>query len=295
MGIDPDIVGLQFLEAQATPLQPGAEASLSLLDGRHHRDDMLGHRLTSRTLHRGGPGSEYAARRARARAVTAPPAAAAVCYTGGVSALEPVVRVVDHPLVQDALTSLRDRGTDTDRFRRNARLLTLFLSFEVLADLPTREVSVTTPLEETTARRMDRSVIFVPVLRAGLGMLDAISDLVPGSRVGFVGLERDEETAIARAYYQKLPERLAEGEVIILDPMLATGGSAIATIELLKEQRAHSIRLACIVAAPEGIREVNRRHPDVRIVTASVDRQLNERKYILPGLGDFGDRYFGTD
>lgn len=203
--------------------------------------------------------------------------------------------MVDHPLVQDALTSLRDRSTDTDRFRRNARLLTLFLSFEVLADLPTREVSVTTPLEETRARRMDRSVIFVPVLRAGLGMLDAISDLVPGSRVGFVGLERDEETAIARAYYQKLPERLAEGEVIILDPMLATGGSALATIELLKGQRANSIRLACIVAAPEGIRAVHHLHPEVRIVTAVVDRQLNERKYILPGLGDFGDRYFGTD
>ncbi|GAC1339250.1 MAG: uracil phosphoribosyltransferase [Candidatus Dormibacteria bacterium] len=208
---------------------------------------------------------------------------------------DPVVTVVDHPLVQDAMAALRDVNTDTDRFRRNARLVTLFLSFEVLADLPTREVIVRTPLEETAVRRIDRRVTFVPVLRAGLGMLDAISDLVPGSRVGFVGLERDEETAIARAYYQKLPERLAEGEVIILDPMLATGGSAIATIDLVKEQRATSIRLACIVAAPEGIRAVNGRHPDVRIVTAVVDRQLNERKYILPGLGDFGDRYFGTD
>ena len=206
-----------------------------------------------------------------------------------------VVTVVDHPLVQDAMAGLRDLSTDTDRFRRHARLLTLFLSFEVLADLPTREEEVTTPLERTVASRVDRKVIFVPVLRAGLGMLDAISDLVPGSRVGFVGLERDEETAIARSYYQKLPERLAEGEVIILDPMLATGGSALATIELLKQRRAASIRLACIVAAPEGIRAVNEQHPDVRIVTAAVDRQLNERKYILPGLGDFGDRYFGTD
>lgn len=206
-----------------------------------------------------------------------------------------VVTVVDHPLVHDAMAGLRDAGTDTDRFRRNARLLTLFLSFEVLADLPTREVTVRTPLEETVVRRIDRKVIFVPVLRAGLGMLDAISDLVPGSRVGFVGLERDEETAIAHSYYKKLPEQLAEAEVIILDPMLATGGSAIATIELLKEQRARSIRLACIVAAPEGIRAVNERHPDVPIVTGVVDRQLDGRKYILPGLGDFGDRYFGTD
>jgi len=219
-----------------------------------------------------------------------------VWYTGiQMAAPDLVVTVVDHPLVNDAMASLRDVTTDTDRFRRNARLVTLFLSFEVLADLPTREVTVHTPLEETIARRVDRRVIFVPVLRAGLGMLDAISDLVPGSRVGFVGLERDEQTAIARSYYRKLPERLAESEVIILDPMLATGGSAMATIDLLKEQRAREIRLACIVAAPEGIRMVNQRHPDVRIVTAVVDRLLNERKYILPGLGDFGDRYFGTD
>jgi uracil phosphoribosyltransferase len=201
---------------------------------------------------------------------------------------------LSHPLVAQSITRLRDVETGTDDFRRHARLVTLMLAFEVLRDLPTRAVKVWTPLEETDGAELDRKVIFVPVLRAGLAMLDAISEFVPGSKVGFVGLERDEETAIARSYYRKLPRQLAESEAIILDPMLATGGSAIATVELLKESRASSIRLACVVAAPEGIAELHRLHPEVRIHAAVVDRELNERKYILPGLGDFGDRYFGT-
>jgi uracil phosphoribosyltransferase len=204
------------------------------------------------------------------------------------------VVVVDHPLVENSLVALRDTATGTDTFRRHARLLTLILAFHVLADLPTRKVRVATPLEETDGQVMDRSVIFVPVLRAGLAMLDAMSDFVPGSKVGFVGLERDEQTAIAHSYYQKLPAQLADAETIILDPMLATGGSALATVELLKRNRAGSIRLACVVAAPEGIALLRERHPDVRIFTAVVDRALNDRKFILPGLGDFGDRYFGT-
>lgn len=204
------------------------------------------------------------------------------------------VHVVDHPLVDNSLVALRDIKTGTDTFRRHARLLTMILAFHVLEDLPMREVTVQTPLEEMCGHTIDRSVIFVPVLRAGLAMLDAMSDFVPGSKVGFVGLERDEQTAIAHSYYQKLPAQLAEAEAIILDPMLATGGSALATVELLKKNRASSIRLACVVAAPEGIALLNERHPDVRIYTAVVDRGLNERKFILPGLGDFGDRYFGT-
>jgi uracil phosphoribosyltransferase len=204
------------------------------------------------------------------------------------------VVVVDHPLVENSLVALRDAQTGTDTFRRHARLLTLILAFHVLSDLPTRPVRVGTPLEETDGKVIDRSVIFVPVLRAGLAMLDAMSDFVPGSKVGFVGLERDEQTAIAHSYYQKLPAQLADAETIILDPMLATGGSAQATVELLKHNRAGSIRLACVVAAPEGIALLRERHPDVRIYTAVIDRALNERKFILPGLGDFGDRYFGT-
>jgi uracil phosphoribosyltransferase len=204
------------------------------------------------------------------------------------------VFVVHHPLVETSIVALRDANTGTDNFRRHARLLTLILAFHVLQDLPTRGVTVESPLEMTHGQVVDRSVIFVPVLRAGLAMLDAMSDFVPGSKVGFVGLERDEETAIAHSYYQKLPKQLAEAEVIILDPMLATGGSALATVELLKKNRAASIRLACVVAAPEGVALLRDRHPDVRIYTAVVDRGLNDRKFILPGLGDFGDRYFGT-
>jgi uracil phosphoribosyltransferase len=202
--------------------------------------------------------------------------------------------VVEHPLVENSLFALRNVETGTDDFRRHARLLTLILAFHVLQDLPTRTVTVRTPLQETEGRIMSRSVIFIPVLRAGLAMLDAMSDFVPGSKVGFVGLERDERTAIAHSYYQKLPAQLADAETIILDPMLATGGSALATVELLKKNRAVSIRLACVVAAPEGIALLQDRHPDVHIVTAVVDHSLNDQKFILPGLGDFGDRYFGT-
>jgi len=204
------------------------------------------------------------------------------------------VMVVKHPLVENSLAVLRDVTTGTDHFRRHARLLSQILAFHVLADLPTRQVTVHTPLEDTSGRVLDRNVVFVPVLRAGLAMLEAMSDFVPGSKVGFVGLERDEQTAVAHSYYQKLPDQLAEAEVIILDPMLATGGSALATIDLLKENRATSIRLACVLAAPEGITNVCERHPDVSIFTAVIDRGLNDRKFILPGLGDFGDRYFGT-
>jgi uracil phosphoribosyltransferase len=204
------------------------------------------------------------------------------------------VVVVKHPLVETSLVALRDANTGTDAFRRHARLLTLILAFHVLEDLPTRAVAVATPLEETEGCVVNRSVIFIPVLRAGLAMLDAMSDFVPGSKVGFVGLERDEQTAIAHSYYQKLPSQLADAETIILDPMLATGGSALATVDLLKRNRATSIRLGCVVAAPEGIALLHERHPDVRIYTAVVDRGLNDRKFILPGLGDFGDRYFGT-
>lgn len=204
------------------------------------------------------------------------------------------VQTIDHPLVEDSLIRLRNRDTDTDTFRRHARLLTLVLALHVLGDLPLRRVTVESPLEPVDGSLIDRGVVFVPVLRAGLAMLDAMSDFVPGSKVGFVGLERDDETAIAHSYYEKLPAQLAGAETVILDPMLATGGSALAAIESLLRHNATSIRLACIVAAPEGIEAVHSRHPDVPIFTAAIDRTLNDRKFILPGLGDFGDRYFGT-
>jgi uracil phosphoribosyltransferase len=204
------------------------------------------------------------------------------------------VVVVEHPLVESALGVLRNKDTQTDSFRRHARALTLMLAFRVLEDIPTRSVRVVTPLETTTGLVLDRNIVFVPVLRAGLAMLEAMSDFVPGSRVGFVGLERDEETAVARQYYEKLPKQLADADVIILDPMLATGGSAVATIDLLQRQGAQRMSLACVLAAPEGIAAVHAKAPDTRICTAVIDRELDDRKFILPGLGDFGDRYFGT-
>ena len=206
----------------------------------------------------------------------------------------PLVLRVEHPLVDDSVTQLRDRETETDAFRRHARLATLVLALDVLRDLPTKEVEIQSPLEPAHGARLDRSVVFVPVLRAGLAMLDAMSDFVPGSKVGFVGLERDEQTAIAHSYYEKLPAQLEGAETVILDPMLATGGSALAAIGSLISHNATSIRLACIVAAPEGIDAVHSSHPEVPIFTCALDRALNERKFILPGLGDFGDRYFGT-
>jgi len=189
---------------------------------------------------------------------------------------------------------LRDERTDTDAFRRHARLVTLVLALHVLDSLPMRTMNVRSPLEDVEGEVIDRGVIFVPVLRAGLAMLDAMSDFVPGSKVGFVGLERDERTAIARSYYEKLPAQLADAETVILDPMLATGGSALHAIGSLLKHNATSIRLACIVAAPEGIEAVHSAHPDVSIFTCAVDRELNNQKFIIPGLGDFGDRYFGT-
>jgi uracil phosphoribosyltransferase len=202
--------------------------------------------------------------------------------------------VVNHPLVDHAMSYLRSRDTDTESFQRYAQVATRVLAMEVFADLPTEPVHISTPLEDVEARRLARSTIFVPVLRSGLALLDAMNNFLPGSKVGFVGMERDEQTAIAHSYYSKLPRQLGESLVVILDPMLATGGSALATLRLLHQSGAHQIRLACIVAAPEGVDLLMREDPEIRIFTCALDRGLNDRKFILPGLGDFGDRYFGT-
>ena len=202
--------------------------------------------------------------------------------------------LVDHPLLQHAMSYLRSRDTDTEGFQRYARVATQLLAIEVLRDLETTPVLIHTPLEQIECRRVDRTVIFVPVLRSGLALLDAMNNFLPGSKVGFVGMERDEETAIARSYYSKLPQHLEDSLVVILDPMLATGGSALGTLRLLRRAGARQVRLACIVAAPEGVDLLVREDPTIRIFTCALDRGLNERKFILPGLGDFGDRYFGT-
>ncbi len=200
---------------------------------------------------------------------------------------------VEHPLIEDVLSILRDVSTPPEDFRRLTRKLTTLLVFEASRDLPTRPVEVETPLERTEGHRLEAEVVLVPVLRAGMGMLDALLELFPAASVGYVGLERDEETAVARRYYLKLPD-LPDRYVFLLDPMLATGGSAVAAVEALQELGARHVRLLCIVAAPDGIALLEERCPEVDIYAAAVDRQLNGRKFILPGLGDFGDRLFGT-
>jgi uracil phosphoribosyltransferase len=203
--------------------------------------------------------------------------------------------VLDHPLVQHKLALLRDAETTTKDFRHLMGELAAFLCYEATRDLELEECRVRTPLEETPARRVSgKKLGVVAVLRAGLGMLDAVLDLIPVARVGFVGVYRNEETLQPVEYYCKLPSDLAERDVLVLDPMLATGGSSSAALQLCKQRGAVRISLLCMVAAPAGIDRVARDHPDVAVYTAAVDRQLNDVGYILPGLGDAGDRLFGT-
>jgi len=203
--------------------------------------------------------------------------------------------VLDHPLVQHKLALLRDVETTTKDFRHLMGELAAFLCYEATRDLELEEFRVRTPLEETPARRVSgKKLGVVAVLRAGLGMLDAVLDLIPVARVGFVGVYRNEETLQPVEYYCKLPSDLAERDVLVLDPMLATGGSSSAALELCKKRGAVRISLLCVVAAPAGIDRVAADHPDVAVYTACVDRELNEVGYILPGLGDAGDRLFGT-
>jgi uracil phosphoribosyltransferase len=204
------------------------------------------------------------------------------------------VHLVDHPLVHDALVSLRDKRTPPDAFRRLATRISVLLAAEALRALPTATITVETPLGPADGRHVASDVVVVPVLRAGLGMLDAVLELVPSARVGHIGLQRDELTAIASQYYSKLPTRLDHSYVLMVDPMLATGGSAVAALDVLERAGARTVRLVCIVAAPEGVALVERHHPNVEIYTPVVDRELNAQKYIVPGLGDFGDRLYGT-
>ena len=204
------------------------------------------------------------------------------------------VHIVDHPLVQDALIDLRDKRTAPDHFRRAATRISVLLAAEALREVGTTSTTVETPLGPAEGQKIESDIVVVPVLRAGLGMLDAVLELVPGARVGHIGLQRDELTAVASRYYSKLPGSLRSSFVLMIDPMLATGGSAVAAIQLLREAGAARIRIVCIVAAPEGIRTVEQHYPDVSIYTPVVDRCLNEHKYIVPGLGDFGDRLYGT-
>jgi uracil phosphoribosyltransferase len=204
------------------------------------------------------------------------------------------VHIVDHPLVHDALADLRDRRTTPEHFRRAAQRISLLLAAEAMRDVAGVAVTVDTPLGPAPGRRIARDVVVVPVLRAGLGMLGAVLDLVPNARVGHVGLERDERTAVASQYYVRLPSGLDGSVVLLVDPMLATGGSALTALDLLRRAGATDVRLVCIVAAPEGLAAVARVHPEVCVYTPVVDDGLNARQFIVPGLGDFGDRLYGT-
>jgi uracil phosphoribosyltransferase len=204
------------------------------------------------------------------------------------------VTVITHPLVQHNLTRLRDERTRPQEFRRVLGEVAALMLYEATRDFAVSAAAVRTPLSLARGFKLSREVVLVPVLRAGLGMLDSILQLIPNARVGFIGLKREETTLRAQFYHKSLPRNLQRFEVILIDPMLATGGSAVAAMDLMADLGARRVRLVNLVAAPEGIRHVRRHHPALPIFTAAVDRKLNERGYIVPGLGDAGDRLFGV-
>jgi uracil phosphoribosyltransferase len=202
--------------------------------------------------------------------------------------------VIKHPLVQHNLTRVRDERTQPQEFRRLLGEIASLMIYEATRSLRVKKVSVRTPLEKAAGCTLEREIVLVPVLRAGLGMLNPILEIIPHARVGFIGLKREESTLVAHFYHKSLPKELGRCEVILIDPMLATGGSAVAALDFLKEQGAKRVRLVSLVSAPEGIARVRKSHPALPIFTAAIDRELNDAGYILPGLGDAGDRLFGT-
>ena len=204
------------------------------------------------------------------------------------------LHLIDHPLAHHALTELRDVRTAPPEFRRAATRISLLLAAEALRSVHTVVTTVTTPLGPADGRVVRSDIVVVPVLRAGLSMVDAVLQLVPSARVGHIGLQLDETTAVASRYYSKLPPDIGDSHILMVDPMLATGGSSAAAIDLVKAAGARSIALVCVISAPEGVALLQRTHPDVDIYTPVVDRELNAHKFIVPGLGDFGDRLYGT-
>lgn len=205
------------------------------------------------------------------------------------------VHLIDHPLVQHKLTLMRQKDRSTNSFRRLLHEISVLMAYEVTRDMPTHLIEIETPLEKMQSPVIDgKKTVFVVIMRAGSGFLDGMLEVVPGARVGHVGLYRDPKTLVAVEYYFKMPHGMHERDAIVLDPMLATGNSAVAAVERLKEAKPRSIRFVCLLAAPEGIANFQAHHPDVPIYTAAIDRQLNDHGYIVPGLGDAGDRLFGT-
>ncbi len=202
---------------------------------------------------------------------------------------------VTHPLVQHKLTLMRQKDCSTNSFRRLMGEISMLMAYEVTRDMPTQLIDIETPLEAMKSPVIDgKKTVFVSIMRAGGGFLDGMLTVVPGARIGHVGLYRDPKTLVAVEYYFKMPSDMHERDAIVLDPMLATGNSAVAAVDRLKETKPRSIRFVCLLAAPEGLKTLQAAHPDVPIYTAAIDRQLNDHGYILPGLGDAGDRLFGT-
>ncbi|MBJ7339136.1 uracil phosphoribosyltransferase [Mycolicibacterium sp.] len=205
------------------------------------------------------------------------------------------LHLIDHPLVQHKLTLLRRKKASTKSFRQLVNEISTLVAYEVLRDIPLHDIEIETPMETMTGRVIDgKKLVFVSILRAGTGILDGMLDVVPSARVGHIGLYRDPKTLVAVEYYFKMPGDLQERDVVIVDPMLATGNSAVAAVDRLKECGPKSIKFVCLLTCPEGVSAMQKAHPDVPIFTAAVDRQLDEHGYILPGLGDAGDRIFGT-
>lgn len=205
------------------------------------------------------------------------------------------VHLIDHPLVQHKLTLMRRKDASTNTFRTLLNELSMLMAYEVTRDMPMQDIEIETPLEKTTSKVIDgKKLVFVSILRAGNGILEGMLSVVPGARVGHVGLYRDPKTLTAVEYYFKMPHDMEERDIVVVDPMLATGNSAIAAVERLKELNPKSIKFVCLLTCPEGIKALQAAHPDVPIYTAAIDRELNSHGYILPGLGDAGDRIFGT-
>ena len=203
--------------------------------------------------------------------------------------------ITDHPLIQHKVTLLRDKNTPSKDFRELVNEISMLMCYEATRDLPLKEIEIETPMTMAKAKIISgRKLAFVPILRAGLGMIDGMLALVPAAKVGHIGMYRDPKTHLPHEYYSKLPVDIEERDVILLDPMLATGGSAIDAVSAVKKRSPHSIKFVCIIAAPEGIEALSKAHPDVTIYAAAKDEYLNENKYIIPGLGDAGDRIFGT-
>jgi uracil phosphoribosyltransferase len=205
-----------------------------------------------------------------------------------------MLNLLKHPLITHKLTQLRRKETEIKEFRETLGEITGLMAYEITRDLPLKNITVETPMGTCATQELARDVVLIPVLRAGLGMVDGISNLIPSARIGHIGIYRDHETLEPNTYYSKFPDNLADAVVMVLDPMLATGGSATAAIKFLKDQGAKTIKLVCVIGAPEGVRRIEEDHPEVQIYLAGLDEKLNDIGYIVPGLGDAGDRLFGT-